>query len=66
MVDWVRTSVELAAPGDPVRVEAQALWGLGLGWQGRLTDGLAAYDEVLDSLADRRSWKIWVGDLGRL
>ena len=55
MVDWVRTSVELAAPGDPVRVEAQALWGLGLGWQGRLTDGLAVYDEVLDSLADDRT-----------
>jgi ATP/maltotriose-dependent transcriptional regulator MalT len=55
MVDWVHRSVELAAPGDPVRVEAQALWGLGLGWQGRLKDGLAVYDEVLDGLADDRT-----------
>jgi hypothetical protein len=55
MVDWVQRSVELAAPGDPVRVEAQALLGLGLGWQGRLTDGLVAYDEILDGLADDRT-----------
>ena len=35
VVEWARRAVELAGPDDPVRVEAQALLGLGLGWQGR-------------------------------
>ena len=55
VVDWARRSVALAAPGDPVRMEAQALLGLGLGWQGRLPEGLAAYEAVLNDLADDRS-----------
>jgi ATP/maltotriose-dependent transcriptional regulator MalT len=49
---WAQRAITLSLPGDPVRLEAQALLGLGLGWQGRLQEGLAAYDEVLDSLAD--------------
>ena len=32
VVEWARRALELAAPDDPVRVEAAALLGLGLGW----------------------------------
>ncbi len=35
VVGWARRAVELAGPDDPVRVEAEALLGLGLGWMGR-------------------------------
>ena len=34
VVEWARRALELAAPEDPVRVEALALLGLGLGWVG--------------------------------
>jgi DNA-binding CsgD family transcriptional regulator len=33
VVEWARRALELAGPDDPVRVEAQALLGLGLGWR---------------------------------
>ena len=39
--------IELAAPGEPVRAEAQAVLGLGLAWQGRLADGLAVHEDAL-------------------
>ena len=52
VVEWARRSVELAGPDDPVRVEAEALLGLGLALQGRLTEGLRAYDSVLARLPD--------------
>ena len=32
VVEWARRALELAGPDDPVRVEAAALLGLGLGW----------------------------------
>ena len=35
VVEWARRAVELAGPDDPARVEAQALLGLGLAWQGQ-------------------------------
>ena len=34
VVEWARRALELAVPDDPVRVEALALLGLGLGWVG--------------------------------
>ncbi|MDT0352416.1 LuxR C-terminal-related transcriptional regulator [Pseudonocardia charpentierae] len=34
VVEWARLALELAGPDDPVRVEALALLGLGLGWIG--------------------------------
>jgi DNA-binding CsgD family transcriptional regulator len=34
VVEWARQALELAGPEDPVRVEALALLGLGLGWVG--------------------------------
>ena len=34
VVEWARRALELAGPDDPVRVEAVALLGLGLGWVG--------------------------------
>ncbi len=51
VVHWAQQSIALAAPQDPVRVEAEALLGLGLGWQGQVQQGLASYDSVLKRLA---------------
>jgi DNA-binding CsgD family transcriptional regulator len=47
VVHWARRAIELAKPGEPVRAEAQAVLGLGLAWQGQLTDGLAAHEDAL-------------------
>jgi len=44
---WTRRAIELAAPGEPIRAEAQAVLGLGLAWQGRLAEGLAAHENAL-------------------
>ena len=52
VVEWARRALELAVPDDPVRVEAEALLGLGLSWQGRLQEGVAAYEAVLAGLPD--------------
>ena len=52
VVEWARRALELAVPDDPVRVEAEALLGLGLSWQGRLQEGVAAYEAVLARLPD--------------
>jgi DNA-binding CsgD family transcriptional regulator len=52
VVEWARRAVELAGPDDPVRVEAEALLGLGLAWQGRMEEGLVAYESVLEVLSD--------------
>ena len=46
-VDWARRALELAGPGEPVRVEAESLLGLGLGWSGRLPAGVDAYETFL-------------------
>jgi DNA-binding CsgD family transcriptional regulator len=47
VVKWARRAIELAAPGDPVRAEAQAVLGLGLAWQGKLAEGLAVHEAAL-------------------
>ncbi len=47
---WAERSIALAAPDATVRVEAEALLGLGLGWSGRVPEGLAAYESILDRL----------------
>jgi DNA-binding CsgD family transcriptional regulator len=47
VVEWARRAIELAAPQDPVRAEAQAVLGLGLAWQGRLAEGLAVQETAL-------------------
>lgn len=52
VVEWGSRAVELSSPRDPVRVEAQALLGLGLCWQGRWPEGFAAYDAVLARFPD--------------
>jgi DNA-binding CsgD family transcriptional regulator len=51
VVRWAGRAIELAEPGVPARVEADALLGLGLGWLGRVADGVAAYESVLDRMA---------------
>ncbi len=47
VVRWTTRAVELARPDDPVRVEAEALLGLGMGWQGQIAEGMAAYEALL-------------------
>ncbi len=47
IVEWTRRAVELAPPYEPVRAEAQAVLGLGLAWQGRLSEGLAVQEASL-------------------
>ena len=51
VVRWSRRAVELAVNDDPVLIEAEALLGLGLGWQGQVPEGLSAYESVLERLA---------------
>ena len=47
VVAWSRRAIEVARPGDPVRIEAEALLGLGMGWDGQIAEGMAAYEAVL-------------------
>ena len=47
VVRWSKRAIELARPGDPVRVEAEAVLGLGMGWQGQIAEGITAYEELL-------------------
>ena len=47
VVRWSTRAIELARPGDPVRVEAEAVLGLGMGWQGQIAEGMTAYEELL-------------------
>ena len=50
VVEWSRRSIDLVPGDEAVRLEAEALRGLGLGLMGRVPDGLAAYRSVLDSV----------------
>ena len=52
VVDWARRAVELSPADDPVRVEAEALLGIGLGWLGRVPEGLANCESVLARLGE--------------
>jgi DNA-binding CsgD family transcriptional regulator len=52
VVDWTSRALELAPPQESIRVEAGALLGLGLGWSGRVPDGLVAYETILDGSDD--------------
>jgi DNA-binding CsgD family transcriptional regulator len=47
IVEWSRRAVALVPDDDAVRLEADAIRGLGLGLMGRVPDGLAAYESVL-------------------
>jgi DNA-binding CsgD family transcriptional regulator/tetratricopeptide (TPR) repeat protein len=47
VVKWTSQALELAPPEESIRVEAGALLGLGLGWSGRVPDGVAAYERTL-------------------
>ncbi len=50
-VQWTRRAIELAAPHEPVRAESQAVLGLGLAWQGRMSEGLAVQEAALAEIA---------------
>ena len=52
VVDWAGRALDLAPPGEPVRVEAEALLGLGLGWSGTVPTGLDAYEGFLARYVD--------------
>lgn len=76
IVEWSRRSMALVPEDDAVRLEAEAILGLGLGLMGRVPDGIAAYEDVLapltgdeGSMAGRvwmaKSWlQLVVDDLG--
>lgn len=78
IVEWSCRAVSLVPDDDAVRLEADAIRGLGLGLMGRVPDGLAAYEAVLapmtgdeGSTAGRvgmaKSWlEIVVDDLDRV
>ncbi|HEY5882240.1 MAG TPA: AAA family ATPase [Nakamurella sp.] len=51
VVKWSRRAIELSSREDPVRVEAEALLGLGLGLQGDLAGGLRSYESVVAELS---------------
>jgi DNA-binding CsgD family transcriptional regulator len=51
VVKWSRRAIAMSSREDPVRVEAEALLGLGLGLQGDLADGLRSYESVLAELS---------------
>jgi len=51
---WSRLAIEMSSREDPVRVEAEALLGLGLGLEGDLEDGLRSYESVLAELGQLR------------
>jgi len=52
IVDWTSRALELCPPDEPVRVEAEALLGLGLGWSGRVPAGLETYEKFSSGYAD--------------
>jgi DNA-binding CsgD family transcriptional regulator len=52
IVEWTRRAIDLAAPTEPVRAEAQAVLGLGLGWQGRLAEGFAVHEAALAEIPE--------------
>ena len=52
IVDWSTRALDLAPRNEPVRVEAEALLGLGLGWSGQVRAGLDAYETFLAQYAD--------------
>jgi DNA-binding CsgD family transcriptional regulator len=52
IVDWTSRALALCPPDEPVRVEAEALLGLGLGWSGRVSAGLETYEKFLAGYAD--------------
>jgi DNA-binding CsgD family transcriptional regulator/tetratricopeptide (TPR) repeat protein len=51
VVRWSRRAIELSSREDPVRVEAEALLGLGLALQGDLAEGLRSYESILAELS---------------
>jgi len=56
-VEWSQRAMALAPQEEAVRLEAEALRGLGMGLAGRVPDGLAAYDSVLATVT---------GDIGSI
>lgn len=51
VVEWSRRAIDLVPDDEAVRLEAEALHGLGLGLMGQVREGLAAYDAVLGSVS---------------
>ena len=47
VVEWARRAGALMTEGDGMYGEAEAFLGIGLGWQGRLAEGMAACEALL-------------------
>jgi DNA-binding CsgD family transcriptional regulator len=47
IVEWSHRAVALVPDDDAIRLESEAMLGLGLGLSGRVPDGLVAYESVL-------------------
>jgi DNA-binding CsgD family transcriptional regulator len=50
ITEWAGQASTLASPGAAVQIEAEALRGLGLGWLGRVQDGLRVHEAIVDRL----------------
>jgi DNA-binding CsgD family transcriptional regulator len=61
IVSWARKAIELAPPGNPTRVEAEAVFGLGLALSGRIEDGIASYETFLEQTPGRPEENAAVG-----
>jgi DNA-binding CsgD family transcriptional regulator len=51
IIDWTSKSIELVPGDEAIRLEAEALRGLGLGLTGRVSAGLRSYASVLIGMA---------------
>ena len=56
MVEWARRAYALAPDGEPVRMDAAAILGVGLGWLGRTSEGLATHTAALDEAQTGLGW----------
>jgi DNA-binding CsgD family transcriptional regulator len=50
IVEWSHRAVALVPDDDAIRLESEAMLGLGLGLMGRVPDGIAAYESVLGTM----------------
>src|SRR5439155_11704560 len=55
IVEWASRSIALTGPDEAMRVEAEALLGLGLACQGRSAEGVAEHQAALNRAAAQGS-----------
>jgi ATP/maltotriose-dependent transcriptional regulator MalT len=47
MVEWAQQAISVAAPNQPERADASAMLGIGLGFLGRASEGLAVQEQAI-------------------